>query len=671
MAVVGTRVDARVESAATSPSEPSAQRADPNWWQRNWILLVLVGLTVTITLLSKHLIYPAFSWNRDEATYLWQVESLRHAQIFTSDGGAPRFFWPWLSGVGPGSFFSQYTVGWPLVLLAVDEVFGSPDLAICFGAVLAVLGTYAFTIELTRNRQLALVSASLMVVSPLIVIQGGVFLPYLFSLGLGLFFATALLRGIRTHSVWMLVAAGVILGWLLLTRPFDAVLWAAPIVIYALIVYWRRWRVLFEAAFWSGVGLMPFVIITFLYNHKVTGSFTEFPITAKEPLDSFGFGLRRLMPIGDIFNYTIGSAFKSTLHNLRVAPPFIVGGWVGALLIIVGIWLRRRDRTSLALLGVAFSIPLGYFFFWGNLLSSRAAGLSAPIYFIPLFAPACVFIATVLIAAWRRRHALGVALAAVMVVAMIPPLVSKIDVNHRISAAQVPWKGVTDSIRQRALVFVENSGPYLMHLDPYSGNTPNVDGRIVFSVDRGAKDLDLIAAHPERTPYLERTTDPAWDDPVGYNDAPTPRISLIPLRVINGRSATFRVAMTNTRGAPMVVAYAGAAGHIEQRTLATDSRRGDKFTTDWSVAPSPDAGQLGLSKRTGIVRIGFGAGRDTQDALNHLVEQQFLYRADGATGTMQLLYPPRHFKQAKVKHHYFRREISRARGLDVELTMNL
>src|SRR5262249_59929280 len=113
--------------------------------------------------------------------------------------------------VAPGSFCSQYTVGWPLVLLAVDEVFGSPDLAICFGAVLAVLGTYAFTIELTRNRQLALVSAALMVASPLILIQGGVFLPYLFSLGLGLFFITASLRGIRTHSVWMLVAAGRVL----------------------------------------------------------------------------------------------------------------------------------------------------------------------------------------------------------------------------------------------------------------------------------------------------------------------------------------------------------------------------------------------------------------------------------------------------------------------------
>ena len=93
--------------------------------------------------MSRHPIYPAFSWNRDEATYLWQVDALRGGQIFTSDGNMPNFFWPWLAGFRDGGFFfSQYTAGWPLVLLAVDVVFGSPDLALAAGTVLAVLGTY-------------------------------------------------------------------------------------------------------------------------------------------------------------------------------------------------------------------------------------------------------------------------------------------------------------------------------------------------------------------------------------------------------------------------------------------------------------------------------------------------------------------------------------------------
>ena len=273
-----------------------------------------------MAILARHLVYPSFSWNRDEATYLWQMDALRGGHIFTTDGGAPQFYWPWLTGFRDGVFFSQYTVGWPLFLLAVDAIFGSPELALAFGAVLAVLGTYAFTRVLTNDRTLALVSATLMLASPIIVIQGGVYLAYLFSLGLGLFFGAALLAGLRRQSRWLFLVCGVLLGWILLTRPFDAVLWGAPLFAYAAVHLVAEMGTLWRAAWWIAVGFTPFVAFTLFYNHRVTGSFTQFPITAKDPLDTFGFGARQLMPIGEIFDYTIGRAVRSVLHNFRTLP---------------------------------------------------------------------------------------------------------------------------------------------------------------------------------------------------------------------------------------------------------------------------------------------------------------------------------------------------------------
>lgn len=672
MVAVETPVDARVESTAPAVAEPVLTGTRPSWLRRNWILLTIVATTIAIALLAKHFIYPAFSWNRDETTYLWQVDVLRAGRIFTPDADLPQFFWPWLNGARDGGFFSQYTLGWPIVLLASEAVFGSPVAAIPFGAVLAVLGTYAFTNEVTRNRQLALVSSALMVASPLFVIQGGTYLPYLFSLGLGLFFGTALFIGIRRHSELWLVGAGAILGWLLLTRPFDAVLWALPMFVYAAIVHWRKWRVLWHAAFFTGMGLFPFFVITLVYNYKVTGSITEFPITAKDPLDSFGFGLRRLMPIGDIFDYSIRRAIKSTAHNIRVFPPFLVGGWVGAVVAAVGVWLRRRDRSTLVFLGIAVSIPLGYFFFWGNLLSSRAAGLSAPIYFVPLYAPACVFIATVLIAAWRRRRAFGVALAVVLAGATIPPLVTKIDVNHKISTAQEPWKGVTDSIEGRALVIVENSGPYLMHLNPYSSNAPKLNGRILFAVDRGADNLQLMAKYPMRTPYLERTTDPLFDDPVGYHDAPTPRVSLIRLHVIHGRTLTLHSRIVNRSADPIVVSTLQIGNKIVRRTLSTTAKEGDVFDTDWTVAaagaPEVASGAaVGLDQPVGVVRAGFTTTTPGHESAVHY--EEFPYGIDGS-GSMNVILPGRAFTGHTAKGPPRIREVTRARGLDVDLTTN-
>src|SRR5262249_15454398 len=151
--------------------------------------------------------------------------------------------------------------------------------------------------------------------SPIVVLHSGIFLSYLFALGLGLFSGAALFAGIRRRS-WLLEAiAGGLMGWLLLTRPFDVILWVLAFAGYALIVCWRRWNDLFRAACWAAVGIAPFVVIMLVYNHKVTGSFTEFPLTAKDPLDTLFFGTRRLMPEDPTFEYTIGSAGRSSLHN--------------------------------------------------------------------------------------------------------------------------------------------------------------------------------------------------------------------------------------------------------------------------------------------------------------------------------------------------------------------
>src|SRR5262245_41136557 len=100
--------------AAPSPDldEPTTPTTRANsWLRRNWPWLALTAAAAAVAVVSRHLIYPALSWNRDEATYLWQVELLRSGRIFGTDGGWPNFFWPWLAGLRDGQFFSQYTAG--------------------------------------------------------------------------------------------------------------------------------------------------------------------------------------------------------------------------------------------------------------------------------------------------------------------------------------------------------------------------------------------------------------------------------------------------------------------------------------------------------------------------------------------------------------------------------
>ena len=228
--------------------------------------------------------------------------------------------------------------------------------------------------------------------------------------------------------------------------PLDAVLWAAPFAGYALVLYWRRWRLLVGGAVVVALGFLPFLVITLLYNRHVTGSFTQFPLTAKDPLDTFGFGLRRLMPGAETFSYSGRAAVDATLDNLGELPRFLFGGLLGVAAAAVGLWMRRRDRSTLALLFLVLAFPLGYFVFWGNLLSTKYSYLSSPVYYIPLYFPLCVLLATVLLAAWRHLSVAAVVLSALLVLATLPSLVEQIRVNHRISAAQEPWRDASEGV---------------------------------------------------------------------------------------------------------------------------------------------------------------------------------------------------------------------------------
>ncbi len=386
----------------------SARRSPREWWSEYWPLALLGLLAIVLSVVVHHWIYPAYSWNRDEPVYLWQVHALRDGHILPTDGGMPAFFQPWLSGHGDGYFFSQYTLGWPIVLLVGEVVFGTAASALAFGTLLAILGTYAFARTITGDRTVSLVAATLMLVSPVVAVQSGVYLGYLFTLGLGLLFGAALITGFERRKPVLLVVAGLLVGWIFMTRPFDAVLWAAAFGLYLLVVHWREWKRLAVGAGWVGLGALPLVIATLAYNKKVTGTFSEFPITAADPLDTFGFGLRRLMPTFGKDDYTVLTAIRSAGKNGLYLPLFLFGSYLGAVAAGFGLWFRRRQQSTLALLFLMAAFPLGYFFFWGMHVSAATATLAGSIYFIPLFGPLVVLISTAVVTWWRGRRAVGV-----------------------------------------------------------------------------------------------------------------------------------------------------------------------------------------------------------------------------------------------------------------------
>ena len=608
-----------------------------------WPLLALAALVAVLTVVARHLLFPAFSWNRDEPVYLWHMEVLRSGQLTSTDGGFPQFFRPWLSGAEDGVLFSQYTLGWPLALAAAATLLGTPSAALPIGAVLTVVGTYALARELTRDHKLSLVAAGVMAACPIVAIQGGTFLGYLFTTGLGLLFAASVLSGVRRSRPLRVVVAGALLGWIFLTRPFDAVLWGLAVVGYVAVTQRREWRRLVRSAVWLAAGLLPLVAAGLAYNAYVTGGPLEFPVTAVDPLDKYGFGRRRLMPSLGTLDYDIKEAAYGSAKNAFWLPMFLAGTYLGVLVALWGLWLRRRDRAAIALLAIAAVFPLGYFPFWGTSLSSSFAKYTGPFYFLPLYPPLSILIATALLAAWQRRRALGVALVAVLVLATVPLALDRFALVRRQSEAQLPWKEAAAAIDGPALVFLAEDEPYLMSINPYASNYPDLEGEVLYATDRGAANLDLIEAMPDRRPVRQQASVSLFD----LSPRPHPLeldVSVTTLEVLRGDEVALDVRATNTTASPTVLASLVVGGEVEERrTLSTSSERGDTHETSWVVrVPRADTSADGAvslpDSRLGRISVVIGFGRDVRSAREHPVARQtFPYRIEG--GTAELLLP--------------------------------
>jgi 4-amino-4-deoxy-L-arabinose transferase-like glycosyltransferase len=619
--------------SGTEPTRRSAQRLELR------IVVALGVVAIVESTVVRHLVYPALSWNRDEAAYLWQAGVLRSGHLVSSTGGTPTFFQPWLTGILDAHFFSQYTLGWPGLMALSQWIFGSPSVAIPIGVTLAVVGTYAFVRVLAEDRTLALVTSVLVLVSPIVILQSGVYLSYMFGLGLGTSFGAMLLAGVKQHSRGLIVGAGAVLGLTFLARPLDAVLWAVAVGGYVLFTTWRSWSRQLRIVAQLLVGLAPFVVVTLLHNRAVTGRFTEFPFTAKEALDTFGFGVRRLMPQEPGLDYTVGEALRGTVRNTWYLPQFLAGTYVAVALGIVGLWLRRRDRSTIALLLVAVAFPFGYFWFWGNRGSSGFAQFVGPIYFIPVYVPLCVLAATALIALWRHKQILAVAVCCLAVAGTAPFLVDRLRSNARASAAQAPWRDATDQLPGRVLVFVEGSGPYLLKLNPFSANDADLGGRVLYATDQGARNIDLVARHPHRRPYVERTSSPSLNYELEHRDAPTPKVTVQPLKIVRGAAVTLRVRVRGAADATTVVQLRVGSQPVGRTFVAHGAS-----VAEWHLVPAGSASAATdttiPADENGQISIVAGSGTREADALSGAYAQiQYAYRARGSV--LEVLEPGR------------------------------
>jgi len=569
----------------------AAVRARPRW-----LVASLAAFTAVLIYTVGEGVFPYYTSNHDEAVYLQQAAMLLEGQLRLHPPVADVFR-PWFFISDGSSLYPKYT---PVTaaIFAVGMALGNARLSLAVVAALCVALTYAVVAEVF-DRETGVVAAVLLVLSPLFLVDGSVFLPYVPALCLNLLFAWAYLRADRTGDVRFAALAGGAIGVSFFTRPYTAVLFAAPFIAHAL---WTlrdldRTTILRQGVT-AGLGLAG-VALALAYNAVMTGDPLVFPYQVFAPQDGPGFGTRRIL--GYERDYTIALALEANARNLLTyATRWTAGGPVGSLLAVGGLatvverarW-RPRPRV-LVLAGTAVTIVIGNVHFWGTLnllgeLSDTTDGLIwflGPYYHVGLLLPTVAFGAVgarALAGAVRERAgtidrtryravltglllAIAVVASAVTVSAVAAPLSRNADVTDQYEQAYQPFE---EQDLDNAVVFLPDPyGDWLNHPFQSLRNDPGFDGGTVYALQQEGRDFAVVDAFPNRS-YYRYVYRGEWI-PHSFR-AVTPRLQRV--RVAQGPTVTANLSL-GVPSAAETVEVRGSVGERGNSTAASMPRDG-------------------------------------------------------------------------------------------------
>ena len=603
-------------------------------------LAVLAVVAGALAVLTNAALFPLYSLNRDDSVYVAMARLLETGAVtLPADSDAFR---PWASAVVGDRVVLKYTPPWPAVIAAGDLLTGSPRAALAVSAAAAAVLVALLAAEVLRDRAVALTAGALFALSPVVVVQSGTFLPYLFSLALGLGAAVLLLSGARLGSTPRLVAAGAVAGVAAFARPFDALLTVAPFALAVLLVRDRGGLSRPGLVLRVTAGAVPVLALTLVYNAVVVGGPFRLPFTVTGPQDTFGFGDRGVFPRSTV-PFTPADGVTGLLANARGTPAWVFGGVVLVTLAVLGL-VRTRGAGRWAVAALAVVVPLGYLPFWGPYAMSTlwdGLALFGPFYHLPVVVPLAVFGAAGL--TWVGRQAAGWSrpLTAVLVVAMTAltglSLPDAVAGNRAVTDYyRTVQRAVTAADLDDAVLFLPRRGDLGFRSGtPFLENDPSLQQPVLYAEQRGAADLAVAARFPDRT--LHRLSE----------DVPPGRVSGGPLTlerlgVDAGPAVTLRLRMTNPTDHPVAVAYLRAGDRTYEQTLDEASSRGRVHEVTWTVAApgaaSTDPAAVPLPG-DGVMAVGLESREPGRTSPGPRWERRVAHRAVDDGHAVELLRP--------------------------------
>jgi hypothetical protein len=551
--------------------------------KNEWAIGVLAIGAFIWAIVASSLLFPFLTNNHDEAIYILQARLLAEGKLYFNIEEFSHFFSQWFFINDGEKIFAKYTPIHAGILAFGEVLFGSMRAVLGCIAAANVLIFYSLVREFGLKSRFALIATIFFTLSPIFLIQSATFLSYMGSLLFNMLFALLLLRGTRIHSMRLLVFSGLLLGISIMARPFDALLFAVPFTMIAFRYREPNIKHLLRVSSFLLIGLIPPMVLLLIINAVLTGNPLLLPFTAYEALDTLGFGPRKAHWAEAAIDFNMAKGILGVRSNLLQLLLWVFGGPIFVALGFLGIASpgQRFLKHIGALLLVVF--PLAYIFFWGSYNLAIMWGgneYMGPFYFIPMLVPLTIFgtLGLVRVAGWRPFAA--VAIVIIMCFINIRLTLTYIERNYAYTEEhETIYQPFTDHRLVNALVFVPPFlGDYLVHPFTQLTNKPSLDGPILYALNKGNQNFDLLEKYPSRTPYQ-------FVYEGLYSESPYDDIQTELLRIHLNKVSDFvqPLHITNPTDKPYVFTYVWNDGETATYLLDDSSQKGSVYDVTWHI----------------------------------------------------------------------------------------
>jgi hypothetical protein len=382
---------------------------------------VLLG-AVAIVLVAAGVLVARYTYNgqpalTDELSQAFQGRILRGGRLAAVPEAYREFFDTAQTLMRDGRWFSEYPIG-SGALAAIGEwaragIFINPIML-----ALAAIATWSFA-RRAYDETTARVALILVALSPFAIFLSATRMNHVPALTLTAATLAALAQWTQAESsparfAWA-GAVGAALGAMVLFRPYDAVLVAAPIAVFQVAAILReRGRAPSLVAQVAAGALITGVQLW--VNARTTGSATLFGYDALNGIAHRpGF---HADPLGAAFTPSRGFEFV-LLYLQGLDTSLFESAIPGVAFVVLGMWLGSGDRWDWLLAGIILSFLGGYGMYWAR------GTFSGPRFLYPSLVAYVVFAARFMVLAVRRDRpwATGAALTlpVCIALALLPP----------------------------------------------------------------------------------------------------------------------------------------------------------------------------------------------------------------------------------------------------------